>query len=178
MPRYSPSRIRTLLHQSDAATTADEKGDKLEQLVRYIFERIPGVSYYDKNILDQNRAHEIDIAFWNLQNKSDICFLDPVIIVECKNTGRPVGSDDVGWFVRKLQDRGANYGVLVALSGVTGQADGVSNAHSEVLTALTRDKIKLLVFKREEILSLTVTADLVEMMKKKILWLTLHKAIV
>jgi hypothetical protein len=177
MARYSAAKIQEMLQESDNAATADEKGDKLEQLIRYVFDKVPGVTFYQKNILDQNRAHELDLAFWNLQNQSAICFLDPVIIVECKNTGQPLGAKGVGWFVRKLQDRGIKYGILVSLSGITGQADGCSNAHSEVLSALTRDGIKILLIDRQELLSLTDTDDLVELLKTKILRLTLYKAI-
>jgi hypothetical protein len=175
MARYSKLRILQYLQEADDATTADEKGEKLELLARYLFERIPGVSFHAKNILDGNRAHELDVVFWNLQNQSAICFLDPVIIVECKHTANPVSSRDVGWFVRKLQDRGANYGILIALNGITGVRDGVSNAHSEVLSALIRDRIKILIIKRDEILALSITDDLVELLKQKILGLTLYK---
>ena len=177
MARYSAAKIQEVLQASDNAATADEKGDKLEQLIRYVFDKVPGVTFYQKNILDQNRAHELDLAFWNLQNQSAICFLDPVIIVECKNTGKPLGGNGVGWFVRKLQDRGITYGILVSLSGITGQADERSNAHSEVLSALTRDGIKILLIDRQELLSLNDTEDLVELLKTKILRLTLYKAI-
>ena len=116
MARYSKPKIRALIRASDEAATADEKGDILEQLGRYIFEKVPGVSFHAKNILDGNRAHEIDLGFWNLQNRSDVCFLDAVIIVECKNSSDPVGGLHVGWFVRKLQDRGSTYGILLSLS--------------------------------------------------------------
>jgi hypothetical protein len=100
-----------------------------------------------------------------------------VLIIECKSTGNAVSSADVGWFVRKLQDRGVNHGILIALSGITGAASGVNNAHSEILSALVRDKIKVLVITRPEILALTDTDDLVELLKKKIMTLTLYKTV-
>jgi hypothetical protein len=50
MPRYSKAKIRALIQQSDNAATADEKGEKLEQLVCYLFEKIPGLHFHDKNI--------------------------------------------------------------------------------------------------------------------------------
>ncbi len=177
MARYSKARISRLLSDSDGAPTADQKGDILEQLTRYIFEKVPGVSFYAKNILDGNRAQELDVVFWNLQKQSDICFLDAVIIVECKNTTHPVSSAQVGWFVRKLQDRGATHGVLVALDGITGNNDEGTSAHSEVLSALVRDKIRILVITREELLNLGTTDDLVDLLKEKILQLTLYRTI-
>lgn len=177
MPRYSQKRIRKLLQESDIAPTADQKGEKLEDLARYLFEKVSGVSFYDRNTLDVNRAQELDVAFWNPSNTSEIGFLDLVLIVECKNTGTPVSSADIGWFVRKLQDRGANYAVLIALSGITGMSTGVHSAHSEILSAMVRDKIKVLVITRPEILALNHTDDLVELLKKKIMTLTLYKTV-
>lgn len=163
--------------KSDNAETSDEKGEKLEQLVVYLFGSIPGVSFLRKNILDGNRAHELDVVFWNPQNISQLCFLDTPLIVECKNTGNRIGSNEVGWFVRKLQDRGAFSAILITLSGLTGFRDGNSNAHSEVLSALTRDRIKMLVVTREEILVLRNTDNLIELLRGKFLKLTLEKMV-
>jgi Restriction endonuclease len=177
MARYSRARISRLLNDSDDASTADQKGEILEQLTRYIFAKVPGVSFYAKNILDGKRAQELDVVFWNLQKESDICFLDSVIIVECKNTKHPVSSAQVGWFVRKLQDRGTTHGILVALDGITGNNEEGNSAHSEVLSALIRDRIRVLVITREELLSLSTTDDLVSLLKEKILQLTLYKTI-
>lgn len=177
MAEYSVNRIRALLDESDNATTSDEKGDKLEQLVVYLFGLIPEVSFLRRNILDGNRAHELDVTFWNPQNLSQLSFLDAVLIVECKNTGNRIGSSEVGWFVRKLQDRGAFSGILVSLSGITGFRDGVSSAHSEVLSALTRDGIKMLVVTRPEILELKNTDDLIELLRGKFLKLALDRTV-
>jgi len=178
MSNYSRAKIRRLLAQSDNAATADEKGAKLEELVCYVFGKLNGVEYYDKNILDAARAQEIDVAFYNRLNHSDVCFLDAVIIVECKNTADPIGSADVGWFVRKLQDSGADNGILVALSGITGAKTGIDNAYNEVRDALIRDKIKIILINREEITGLTTTDDLVKLLINKYLQLTLRRAVV
>ena len=80
----------------------------------------------------------------------------------------------MGWFVRKLQDRGANVGILVALSGITGAQTGQTSAHHEVVTALTRDKIKILVLSREEVQHLRTTDDLATLLREKYLALTLR----
>ena len=65
----------------------------------------------------------------------------------------------------------------LGLSGITGAADGESNAHSEVLSALTRDKIRILVINRVEVLSLSDTNDLVTLLREKLLQLTLWKIV-
>jgi hypothetical protein len=177
MASYSRRRITASLDRAAAAVSADAKGAELETLIGYVFAKIRGVSLYDRNVLDGNRAHEIDLVFFNSVARSELSFLDPVIFVECKHTGQPSGSHEVGWFIRKLQDRGATAGVFVALSGITGQADGVSNAHSEVLSALVRDRIKILVLTRDELLSLDTTQDLLALLKEKYMRLVLYKTV-
>jgi hypothetical protein len=177
MAKYSKAKIAAFLSESDNAPNADEKGAKLEELVRYLFCKIPKVVFYGANILDGVRAHELDVVFDNDTRYSDLYFLDTAIITECKNTANPISSADVGWFIRKLQDRVATSGILISLNGITGEADGVNNAHSEILTALVRDGIRLLVIKRADILSFNSTDDLVELLKRKIMKLTIEKTI-
>ena len=177
MARYSQPKITRLLNESDNAPNVDVKGAKLEELVRYLFCKIPRVTFYGANILDGNRAHELDVVFNNDTRDSDLYFLDHAIITECKNTAHPVSSAQVGWFVRKLQDRIASSGILIALSGITGEADGVNNGHSEILSALVRDGIRILVIKRADILSFQTTDDLVALLQRKIMKLTIEKTI-
>jgi Restriction endonuclease len=177
MARYSQNRIRTLLRESDDAPNSDVKGAKLEELVSYLFDRIPGVAFHAANTLDGVRAHELDVIFTNDQRSSDLYFLDFIIITECKNTANRIGSHDVRWFISKLQDRGVKAGVLISLSGITGEVDGVSNAHSEIINALNRDGTKVLVIKREDIEGFRTTNDLAELLKRKIMKLTIERTI-
>lgn len=174
MARYSAARIATLLGACDNAATNAAAGKALEDLLVYLLGKMPGVELYDRNILDDPRAHELDLAFWNPPATSPINFLDSIVIVECKNTGTRVGSHAVGWFVRKLQDHGAHSGVLVALSGITGARSATNNAHHEVLSALTRDRIKILLLSRQEIENLGTTDDLATLLKEKFLALSLR----
>ncbi|QCR24520.1 restriction endonuclease [Pontibacter sp. SGAir0037] len=177
MARYSQPKISRLLRESDTAPNTAVKGAKLEELVRYIFCKVPKVTHYDSNVLDGVRAHELDVIFNNDTRNSDLYFLDYAIITECKNTASPVSSAQVGWFIRKLQDRFATTGILISLSGITGAADGVSNAHSEIINALTRDNIRILIIKREDILAFQTTDDLVQLLQRKIMRLTINRTI-
>jgi len=177
MARYSQNTISRLLRESDNAPNSDVKGGKLEELVSYLFDKVPGVSFYAANTLDGVRAHELDVIFSNDQRNSDLYFLDFIIITECKNTANRIGSHDVRWFISKLQDRGVKTGVLISLSGITGEADGQSNAHSEIINALNRDGTKVLVIKRDDILSFSNTGDLVGLLQRKIMKLTIERTI-
>lgn len=177
MAKYSKNTILRLLNESDNAPNSDIKGAKLEELVNYLFSKVPGVTFSAANTLDGVRAHELDVIFKNDQRVSDLYFLDFVIITECKNTANRIGSIDVRWFISKLQDHGVKNGVLISLSGITGEADGISNAHSEILSALNKDGTKVLVVKREDILSFSTTDDLVNLLESKIMKLTIQRTI-
>lgn len=177
MAIYSQNTINRLLRESDNAPNSDVKGEKLEELVKYLFNKVPGVSFFEANTLDGVRAHELDVIFSNDLRKSDLYFLDFVIITECKSTADRISSRDVRWFISKLQDRGVKTGVLISLSGITGEANGRSNAHSEILNAITRDGIKVLVINRDEILSFSNTGDLVGLLQRRIMTLIIRRTI-
>ncbi|MCX6219904.1 MAG: restriction endonuclease [Bacteroidia bacterium] len=177
MAIYSQPKIARLIDESDNALTNAVKGAKLEELVRYLFCKIPNITFYGSNILDGYRAHELDVVFNNDTRYSELYFLDHAIIAECKNTSHKTSSAQVGWFVRKLQDRIATSGILITLSGITGEADGESNAHSEIIIALIRDGIRILVIRRADILGFQTTDDLVSLLKRKIMKLTIERTI-
>jgi len=164
-----------MLSEVDTADTSDAKGAALEALSSYIFATVPGIRVAERNVLDGNRAHELDIVLWNDNRTSELYFLEAIVIVECKATDRRVGSHEVGWFVRKLQDRGAHFGILVALKGITG--DGQHSAYTEVSNALIRDKIRILLLTREEIENLTNTRALADLLTEKLLQLTVKQTV-
>jgi hypothetical protein len=47
----SPARINRFLTEGDAAANSYEKGQKFEELIKYVFGCIPGVEYYKSNIV-------------------------------------------------------------------------------------------------------------------------------
>jgi hypothetical protein len=175
MPNYDQQHIQDMLLAVDTAPNTDVKGAELESLARYLFERFEGVVCRGQNILEGPRAQELDLALWNETRTSELYFLEALLIVECKASATPVSSAGVGWFVRKLQDHGAHSGILVALNGITGE--GTMHAHSEVLNAVLRDKIRILLLTRAEIVSCESTTDLADLLKDKLLKLVLEKSV-
>lgn len=144
MAIYSKVKINKLLNECKNETNTHRKGRKLEELVRYIFCKVPKVSHYGSNLLDGNRAHEIDVIFNNDTRFSELYFLGPSIITECKSSNDPTSSAQVGWFIRKLQDRVTNIGILISLNGITGNSDDGTSAYSEIISAVIRDRIRIL----------------------------------
>lgn len=118
--------------------TTAEKGKALEDLICYLFEKVPGIEIARRNALNQFQTEETDVALWNNKPKNGFHFLPYQILVECKNWSVPIGSNEVSYFVNRLQNRGLDHGILIAVKGITGTNTGVTAAHYEVAMALPR----------------------------------------
>lgn len=167
MPAYDKAVIQSLLEGADQAATHDAKGKALEDLACYLFGLVPGVSITERNPLNAFATEEIDVALWNEQDPAGLKSFNSVILVECKAWSKPVGSEQVAWFLRKIENRGLDFGLLLAMSGVTGDARDRGQAHYEVAMVLPR-KIRLVVITREEIEALSTTEELVTMIRRKV----------
>lgn len=175
MARYSSARIEEYFQRGNSATTTTEKGRALEDLICYIFEKVSGIPITERNRMNVFHTEEIDVAFWNDRSQRGFYFLPHVILVECKNWSRPVGSEEVAYFLKKLENKGLDFGVLVAINGITGSSSNSTRANFEVSMALARG-IRLIVLTREEIEHLVKTDDLVRLFKEKLCKLALSGA--
>jgi len=175
MARYSSPKVGGLLRRGNTATTTTEKGRILEDLICYIFGKVPGMPITERNTMNVFETEEIDVAFWNDRSERGFHFLPHVILVECKNWSRPVGSAEVAYFVKKLENKGLDFGILVAANGITGSSTDSTRANFEVSMALARG-IRLIVITRDEIESLAETDDLVALLKVKLCKLALSGA--
>lgn len=167
MVRISQRLIHAHLQRADAANTMAGKGRALEDLICYIFGKVPGIKITRRNPQNAFATEEIDVAFWSDTNPNGLYFLPNIVIVECKNWSNPVGSAEVSYFSEKLRHRGLDYGILVAANGITGNQADLTRAHYEVAMAL-RDGIRIIVITRDEIAALNDTASLVRIVKKKL----------
>jgi hypothetical protein len=160
-------RIRTLLDTGrDGATTA-VKGRALEDLVCYVFGKVPGISVTHRNVLNAFDTEEIDVALFNERRTRALDFLPSILLVEAKNWGAPVGSAEVAWFDRKLADRGLDHGILVAVSGVTGNAADKTAAHQIIATSLLAHR-RIIVITGDQIDALRDTSALVVLIKERL----------
>lgn len=176
MPRYSQTRIRQLLAQSDAGNT-HVKGRVFEDLTLYLFDKFRGIRLADRNVLDASGSQEIDLALWNNRVVGPFDILDPIVICECKNEANPLSSAKVREFVHKLRTRGAKSGILVSSSGIAGQLNGYRHANSVIMDALSIDGIKVIVIDRNDILSYSNTDDIFNDVTEKYLQLTIRRTL-
>lgn len=167
MARISQKRIQDCFTAADNAETTADKGRFLEDMICYIFERIPGIDVTRRNTLNQFHSEEIDIAFWNKPTPTGLYFLQNIILVECKNWSQPLGSTEVGWFDNKLRRRAQPFGILVAANGITGDAANKTAAHDVIGAALAEGR-QLVVITRQEIERLTLSTELVELIQTKL----------
>lgn len=112
---------------ANASSTA-EQGHALEDLICYVFTQVPGISITRRNEFNVFQTEEIDIALWNDATADGLFFLPNILLVECKNWSKSVGSSEVSWFDTKLRNRGLNYGILIATNGITGDASELTAA--------------------------------------------------
>jgi Restriction endonuclease len=150
----------------NGATTA-ERGRALEDLICYCFTQVPGISITRRNEMNAFNTEEIDVALWNDGHSDGFFFLPNIILIECKNWSVAVGSAEVSWFDTKLRNRGLNFGVLVATNGITGDRIELTAAHSVVAAAL-RESRRLVVIRRDELIALTDSSELVHLIKEKL----------
>jgi hypothetical protein len=162
------AEILRQLVQTDNAKTKYHKGKALEDFICFLFEAVPGIMTRrnKKNIFE---TEEVDIFLWNefFPGGLPSPAFPPHILVECKNWSEKVSSREVSWFDTKLRDRGLFLGVLIAMQGITGQPQRLTDAHFIVAKALSEQR-KILVITREDLEGLTSESDLVGLLKEKL----------
>ena len=134
------------------------KGDALEDLIAYLFELVPGVSDAVRKSRNPGGVGEIDLAFWNDAASDGLRQFDKFILVESKNWEARVGYAEIILFKESLESRGASFGIMVAASGVTGDAENRSAAH-HALFAMLRSGREIVVLTRAEIEVLESTEE-------------------
>jgi len=167
MAMFSARKPSLLLRKALTGGTTTQKGKSLEELVCYIFGKVPGIAITHRNPLNTFQSEEIDVALWNEKVAGGLYFLPHIILVEAKNWSNPVGSSEVSWFDQKLRNRGLDFGVLVALSGITGNASDRSSAHQIIASSL-RDQRRIVVATGKDLSALKQTDDLVTLIKVKL----------
>lgn len=158
--------------QSASALTAKAKGDALEDLIEYIFGEIPGLILPTRNSRDPGGVAEIDVAFWNDGHDDGLRQFDRLIAIECKNWDAPVGYAEIVLFKEKLRARGQTFGVMIAVSGITGTPVDQTAAYRALYQAQSLG-LTIIVITRAEIDALTSAVDLVRLIKQKFLRLCL-----
>jgi hypothetical protein len=138
-----------------------------EDLVCFIFEKIPGITLPQRNVLNKFESEEIDVAFFNEQHPNGLKSFNHLLLIECKNWSRAVGSVELGAFISKVRNRGLGFGILIAANGITGRPEDSTAAHQQATLALAEGR-QIIVITRTEIEALKISEDLVKLIKTKV----------
>lgn len=167
MAAISKKKVRSFFERSKHARKMKNKGRIFEELVCYIAKSVPGVSISKQNKLNPYHSEEVDIGLWNERLPTGFHFLPNTILIEAKNWSSPVGSKEVANFVAKLEERGLEFGFLVALNGVSGQGAEITAARDRIRLALGK-KIRLVVIKKTDIETFKSGKDFVQLVKERL----------
>jgi hypothetical protein len=174
LPRGDPTTWTAPLDVAELAgriticrtTTGAAKGKPLEHLVTWLLPHIPGFRATRVNLFSAGQASEIDVVLWNFQDPAGFPSFPDTLMVECKNWDDPVDSSHVAWFDWKLRLGGAKLGILVAASGITGNAERKSQAWS-IIQAANMDGRRILVVSLDDIAALGSRSDLRDLVIEK-----------
>jgi hypothetical protein len=164
---YSRRTMGKHLKKADAAGTNDEKGEIFEDLMEYLFSKVPGVPQVRRNAISVFRSEELDLVVWNDKHPKGLVSLNTWIPVECKTSGQPIGSHELQVFIAKVERRSLDFGILVAWHGITGDAASLTGAHDHASTALIKG-IRIIVITRKDIERLTSTEGLVALIRTRL----------
>jgi hypothetical protein len=167
MPPIVTATVQGFIDAGQNGNSTAVQGRALEDLICYVMALVPGVAITHRNELNAFDTEEIDVAVWNDGAAEGLFFLPNIILVECKNWSKAVGSEEVNWIDSKLRNRGLSFGILVTTRGITGQAGDLTAAHAVVAAAL-REGRKLVVITTEELLATPNTEDLIRLIKRKL----------
>lgn len=154
------------LAAGDAGNTA-QKGEALEAVVTETFCQIDGVGLIRRNIEDNAGSLEIDILLYNQKHLNGLPYLPSHLVIECKNWQAPVDSATLTVFAAKLRRFRLDFGILVAASGITGDANDKTAAHAQLRYVYERDGMIIIVLTRAELEALTETAELEALVREK-----------
>lgn len=166
MANIPQQQIVAQLAAGDNGNTA-EKGEALEQVVNQTLGLFSGITLIHKNAIDVAGSCEIDLILSNNQHADGLPFLPFYLVVECKNWQTPVGTATVRAFTSKLRMMRMKFGLLVAASGVTGDAVDHTACHAHIRDEFNRDELILLVVTRAELEALTTTEEFGALLKLK-----------
>jgi len=166
MAAINAAQIAARLAAGDLGNSA-EKGQALEAVVADTFCRLDGVGLIRTNIEDNAGSLEIDILLWNQRHPDGLPFLPTHLVIECKNWQAPVDAATLTIFTGKLRKFRAEFGILVAANGITGNAQLLNAAHAHLRHVFDRDGMIVIVLTREEIETLTTTEELGAIIREK-----------
>jgi hypothetical protein len=166
MSAYDEVKLREMLIACKSAKTRASRGSTFEDFVQSVFESVPSVAVFGRDVKDDSGSQELDLVFSHYHFQSNFPITDVTVIVECKNEKRRTSAAQIREFGYKLRTRGLNVGVLVTMSGLSGKSG--TAGHSAIRDELMAGA-SIIVVTAEELSNLTCSDDLGQILKARLL---------
>ncbi|WP_147464977.1 restriction endonuclease [Halococcus sp. IIIV-5B] len=140
-----------LLYSAYNASTANEKGDALEDVVAFLFDGMKDVVIRDRNL--RTKSREIDLILEHTASrKSLFSYYSRFVLIECKNRNQSMAVGGVDKLIGNLRDTKSTLGIVVSWNGISGEdsdtdamrATTVSDDDLEVISLSSRDLYRIL----------------------------------
>ncbi|AIA75773.1 hypothetical protein FF32_13260 [Halomonas campaniensis] len=174
---FDAATFATHVDAVDNAVTNQEKGNSLESLSSYLFNSIDGIEVRETNIYGP--AEEVDLLLWNAKIAQVFEPWDNLISVECKNWSNPAGANLIDNFAAKIRLKHLTTGIFIAANGVTGDFVNGSNQNRGAVYRLhehlTRDGIRIVVIRMDDLRGLVDINDFLELVKDRYCKIYMHR---
>ncbi|MGY2800124.1 hypothetical protein ACVWV0_004400 [Ewingella americana] len=174
---FDAATFVTHINAVDNAVTNQEKGNSLELLSRYLFNCIDGIEVREVNI--NGPAEEVDLLLWNAKTTQVFEPWDNLISIECKNWSRPAGANLIDSFATKIRLKHLTTGIFLAANGVTGDFINGNNEQRGAVYRLhehlTRDGIRIVVVRMDDLRGITNINDFLEIIKDRYCKIYMHR---
>lgn len=117
-------RYSELIYEAYSVEDERQKGDALEDVAEYLFDGLAFVDIRDRNL--STRSDEIDLVL-EYRGSEEYNLFDEYSrysLVECKNTKKPVSSEQISHFEKILSRTDSKLGILISWNGISGEESG------------------------------------------------------
>lgn len=128
--------LRVLLDHMNNTSDSQSKGNRLEDVAFYLFSLLPGC-VPRRNLRDLVGASEHDLVVSNMSAASSLIgdVFGRDFLIECKNWCKPVGVEQVGYFLFRMGLTHCRFGVIIAAQNISGKPTGDTHARAIVRRA-------------------------------------------
>ena len=164
MTTYDAERLCQVVSVLSVAGSATARGRRLQDLIAFLIEPLPGVEITDENSFNISRTEEKDVWLRHAREAAGMPFDDREVPVECKNEKAKTGPEDIAWFGEKIRNSGGRDGLLLTVAGLSG--DIQSGGHEEIRNQLKKGT-RIVVITTGDVVSLREGADFLALLQAR-----------
>lgn len=164
MTTYDAARLGGLVSVLSAAGSSTARGRRLQDLVAFLIEPLPGIEITDENVYSIGRTEEKDVWLRHAREAAGMPFDDRDIPVECKNEKSKTGPQAIAWFGEKIRNSGGRDGLLLTVAGLSGGIQ--SGGHEEIRNQLKKGS-RIVVITTDDVLNLSAGADFLALLQAR-----------